>query len=90
MAIMSYLFWRSNTRHMADFFRQDGINNVGTWLKVLKFHFISPGMLRRIFAEYWKFYLPNFHPWNTDDRDLIAGVDAELKPNLERDPLATA
>jgi uncharacterized protein len=90
MAIMSYLFWRSNARHMADFFRQDGINTVGTWLKVLKFHFIEPGMLRRIFAEYWKFYSPNFHPWNTDDRELIAGVDAELNPKVRQDPLAAA
>lgn len=78
MAIMSYLFWRSNARHMADFFRQDGINTFGTWLRVLKFHFISPGMLRAIFAEYWKFYSPNFHPWNTDDRALISKVDTEL------------
>lgn len=78
MVIMSYLFWRSNARHMADFFRQDGINTLGTWLRVLKFHFISPGMLRRIFVEYWKFFSPNFHPWNTDDRELIAGVEAEL------------
>ena len=79
MAFMSYLFWRSNARHMADFFRQDKINTVGTWLRVLKFHFVAPGMLRTIFAEYWKFYSPSFHPWNTDDRHLIAAVDKELE-----------
>ena len=78
MAFMSYLFWRSNARHMADFFRQDGINTFGTWMKVLKFHFITPGMLRTIFGEYWKFYSPNFHPWNTDDRSLITKIDREL------------
>jgi predicted metal-dependent hydrolase len=78
MAFMSYLFWRSNARHMADFFRQDNINTFGTWLRVLKFHFIAPGMLPAIFAEYWKFYSPGFHPWNTDDRYLIAAVDKEL------------
>jgi uncharacterized protein len=79
MAMMSYLFWRSNARHMADFFRQDGINTFGTWFKVIKFHFVAPGMLRTIFGEYWKFYSPNFHPWNTDDRHLIAAVDNELE-----------
>jgi uncharacterized protein len=78
MAIMSYLFWRSNARHMADFFRQDGMNNVGTWLRVLKFHFVAPGMLRAIFVEYWKFYSPNFHPWNTDDRSLIGAAEKEF------------
>jgi predicted metal-dependent hydrolase len=76
---MTYLFWRSNARHMADFFRQDGINTVGTWLRVLKFHFIEPGMLRTVFGEYLKFYSPNFHPWNTDDRDLIGDVERELR-----------
>ncbi|MBC7984539.1 MAG: metal-dependent hydrolase [Candidatus Obscuribacterales bacterium] len=79
MAIMSYLFWRSNARHMADFFRQDGINTPRTWLRVLKFHFVEPGMLRAIFGEYWKFYSLSFHPWNTDDRALIAAVEQELK-----------
>jgi len=78
MALISYLFWRSNARHMADFFRQDGINTMATWLQVLKFHFVAPGMLRKIFGEYWKFYSPNFHPWNTDDRDLIAAAEHEL------------
>jgi len=78
MTIMSYLFWSSNARHMADFFRQDGINTFGTWLKVLKFHFVKPGLLRKIAREYWQFYSPNFHPWNTDDRNLIASVEKEL------------
>jgi predicted metal-dependent hydrolase len=86
MALISYLFWRSNARHMADFFRQDGINTPQTWLKVIKFHFVEPGMLRSIFAEYWKFYAPNFHPWNTDDRALIRSVDEEFS----RPPRAAA
>ena len=78
MAIMSYLFWRSNARHMADFFRQDGINTPRTWLRVLKHHFVDPGMLRKVFRGYWQFYVPNFHPWHIDDRDLIASVEQEL------------
>jgi len=78
MALISFLFWRSNAHHMADFFRQDGINTPRTWLRVLKFHFVAPGMLRTIFGAYWKFYSPNFHPWNIDDRALIASVEKEL------------
>jgi predicted metal-dependent hydrolase len=35
-------------------------------------------MLRTIFAEYWKFYSPTFHPWNTDDRHLIAAAEKDL------------
>jgi len=78
MAIMSFLFWRTNTRHMADFFRQDGINTPRTWMRVLKHHFVAPGLLYKIAGEYWKFYSPTFHPWHTDDRHLIAAGERML------------
>ena len=44
MLLISFQFWRSNCRHMADFFRQDGINTLRTWLRVLKFLLVKPGM----------------------------------------------
>jgi predicted metal-dependent hydrolase len=80
MAIMSFVFWRSNLRHMSDFFRQDGINTPRTWFKVLNFMLITPGIWRRIGGEYFKFYSPRFHPWRTDDRHLIA--NAELRHDV--------
>lgn len=79
MLIGSVLFWWSNTRHIADFLRQDGINTSLSWLRLLKQHFIVPGLLRQAFIHYWRFYLPSFHPWDTDDRDLIAAADALLR-----------
>jgi uncharacterized protein len=35
-------------------------------------------MLRRTFAPYLSFYRPRFHPWNHDDRQLIAAVEGKL------------
>ena len=32
-------------------------------------------MMRKIFSAWAKYFLPNFHPWNEDDRHLIAGFD---------------
>ena len=78
MLIISFQFWRSNCRHMADFFRQDGINTLRTWLRVLKFLLVKPGMLRKIFLPYLSFYRSDFHPWLHDDRALIAGVEQQL------------
>ena len=78
MALISFQFWRSNCRHMADFFRQDGINTPRTWLRVLKFLWIKPGMLRRILPAYLSYYRPGFHPWEHDDRSLIAAVEQQL------------
>jgi predicted metal-dependent hydrolase len=47
-------------------------------LRVCKFLFVSPGILRRIAVPYLSYYLPTFHPWRHDDRHLIAAVEREL------------
>lgn len=78
MLIISVQFWHSILKHMADFYRQDNINTVGTWLRTLKYLLVSPGMWRRIFLPYLSFYLPGFHPWRHDDRNLIARIEREL------------
>jgi predicted metal-dependent hydrolase len=78
MLLISFQFWHSNRRHMADFFRQDGINTPLTWWRVWKFLLLSPGILRRIALPYLSFYLPGFHPWRHDDRHLIAAVERDL------------
>lgn len=79
MLLISFQFWRSNFRHMADFFRQDGINTPRTWWKVMQFLLVKPGMLRKIFRPYLSFYRSDFHPWLHDDRNLIAAVERELQ-----------
>jgi len=33
---------------------------------------VKPGMLTRIIPEYLDFYRPGFHPWQHDNRHLIA------------------
>lgn len=79
MLLIGFQFWRSNFRHMADFFRQDGINTPRTWWKVMRFLLVRPGMLRKIFRPYLSFYRSDFHPWLHDDRSLIAAVERELR-----------
>jgi predicted metal-dependent hydrolase len=76
MLIISLQFWCSILRHMADFFRQDGINTAGTWLRVLKFLLVNPGVARKVFLPYLSFYLPGFHPWKQNDRHFIAEIEA--------------
>lgn len=58
-------------RGMAEMFRQDGIASVGIWFRFLKFAFVVPGVIRRISGHYFLWYLPGFHPWWRDDRDLV-------------------
>ena len=78
MALVSLQFWYSNFQRMADFFRQDGINTPRTWWRVAKYLLVKPGMMRRIFWDYLRFYGPGFHPWHRDDRPLIAAVERKL------------
>lgn len=78
MLVIGFQFWRSNLHHMAEFFRQDRINTPRTWLRVLKFMLLKPGMMRRILLPYISFYSPGFHPWQHDNRALIAAAERQL------------
>ncbi|HMN44762.1 MAG TPA: metal-dependent hydrolase [Povalibacter sp.] len=78
MLLVSLLFWKANFRHMADFCRQDGMNSAGTWWRVAKYLLGRPGIVRKIFRPYLSFYRPGFHPWDHDDRALIARVEQSL------------
>jgi uncharacterized protein len=78
MALISVQFWYSNFGRMADFFRQDGMNTPLTWLKVVKYLWLKPGMIRKIFWPYLSFYRPSFHPWDHDDRELIGAIEKQL------------
>jgi predicted metal-dependent hydrolase len=33
-------------------------------------------MFRKIGVAWFKFFLPGFHPWNEDDRDLLRDYEA--------------
>jgi predicted metal-dependent hydrolase len=51
--------------------RQDGVRGPGAWARLLWYLWIRPGMFRKIAGAWFKFFLPGFHPWNEDDRQLI-------------------
>lgn len=55
--------------------RQDGITGAKAWWMVLYYAWINPGMFRKIAGAWFAFFLPGFHPWNEDDRDLIASYE---------------
>jgi hypothetical protein len=63
---------------LADFFCQDQISGFGTWRKFVKFAFVSPGAIRSVLLPYLSWYLPGFHPWQRNDRALIARSEQAL------------
>lgn len=78
MLLVGWDFVRDRLRIMRDFFQQDGLGKVGTWFRTWHFLLIYPGILRQIFPAWLSFFRPGFHPWQHDDRDLIAKVEAKL------------
>ena len=58
--------------------RQDGITGPKAWARMLWFAWINPGMLRKILGAWLAFFLPGFHPWKHDDRNLIEAAERGL------------
>jgi uncharacterized protein len=88
MLHISYTFLRGRVRAMRQFLRQDGIDGAGAWLRVFSYLLIYPGLLRQIFPSWLAFFRPKFHPWQHDDRDLVAAHEAQLGlPVFNKDAL---
>jgi predicted metal-dependent hydrolase len=68
--------------------RQDGITGLKAWRKMLWFAWINPGMLRKILGAWFAFFLPGFHPWKHDDRNLIKLVESDYEAAVLPQPAA--
>ncbi|MDQ0464817.1 putative metal-dependent hydrolase [Caulobacter ginsengisoli] len=81
MALITLAFGHSMIVNTADLLRQDGIEprsmRGAAWRY---FVFGKPGVLRRILPHYLAWYRPGFHPWQKDDRALLAGIEDSLVP----------
>ena len=76
--IMMYVtrnFVVDRTTGALELLRQDGITGPTAWRKLLWHAWIRPGMFRKIFSAWLAFFMPGFHPWNEDDRALIAAYE---------------
>ncbi len=78
MVIATSMFFEFLLRSLAEFFRQDGILRLRTWLRFLRWVFVEPGILRRVLGSYFTYYVPGFHPWRVDDRGLITAAEPSL------------
>jgi predicted metal-dependent hydrolase len=76
MLLVTRNFIVDRTRGTLELLRQDGITGVRAWFPLIWFMWVRPGMMRKIFSAWAKFFLPGFHPWNEDDRHLIRDYEA--------------
>jgi uncharacterized protein len=77
MLFVTRNFIVDRTRGTLELLRQDGITGPRAWARMFWFAWVRPGMLRKIFGAWLAFFLPGFHPWNHDDRALIARIESD-------------
>ena len=75
MLLVTRNFIVDRTLGALELLRQDGITGPGAWAGLFWFMWVKPGMMRKIFAAWAKYFMPGFHPWNEDDRRLLAGFE---------------
>jgi len=56
--------------------RQDGVTGLRVWTSLLWYLWVRPGMFRKIAGAWLKFFMPGFHPWDVDDRELLRRYEA--------------
>jgi predicted metal-dependent hydrolase len=69
-------FLVDRTAGALELMRQDGMTGLDAWRRLLWYAWIRPGMFRKIAGAWLRYFLPGFHPWNEDDRALLAAYDA--------------
>jgi predicted metal-dependent hydrolase len=72
-------FLVDRTAGALELMRQDGVTGLRAWSLLLTYLWVRPAMFRKIAGAWLKYFLPGFHPWNKDDRNLLAVYDAGAK-----------
>ena len=78
MMVATVLFIYAAVANTKDLFKQDGIDNAKSWRRLFTYLFFSPGLLRKVLKSYFSYYRPGFHPWEEDDRALLAKAETTI------------
>ena len=79
MAIVTKNFIGRRVDDTLDLLAQDGLTGARIKLRLFAFLLWKPGVLRRIFPAWVRYFLPGFHPWKIDDHHLLADADRQLR-----------
>ena len=75
MLAITRRFVRNRFVDASDLLAQDGIAGPRAKAQLVWYLVGRPGILRRVFPAWCAYFLPGFHPWNRDDRALVAAYD---------------
>lgn len=77
MVLVSRTFWVRRIEGTLELLAQDGITGWKAKAGLAKYLLLSPGVLPRMLPAWLAYFMPGFHPWNHDDRALIAKAESE-------------
>ncbi len=86
MLLVTRNFLVDRTAGSLELMRQDGVTGLSAWTRLLWYLWVRPAMFRKIAGAWFSYFLPGFHPWNEDDRHLLAAYDktAKVQANTKR------
>lgn len=90
MLLISVTFWKHRIEGTLDLMAQDGVTGWRARAALAKYLLVSPGVVRRMVPAWSSFFLPGFHPWNHDDRNLIRLAESEYSAALMPSVVAAA
>ena len=72
LLLNTFFFFKDTLRNVCIMLRKDGkLWSIREWLAGFKYLLVKPGVLRRVFPAWLRFFRKNFHPWQVDNRQLI-------------------
>lgn len=77
MLLVSRTFWVRRIEGTLELLAQDGITGWKARWGIAKYLLLKPAVLPRMLPDWLSFFLPGFHPWNHDDRALIAKSESD-------------
>lgn len=75
MVLVTFRFLKNRSIDAAELLAQDGITGWRAKWGLVSYLFGKPGILRKIAPTWLGYFRPGFHPWDHDDRHLIASFD---------------
>jgi predicted metal-dependent hydrolase len=86
LLLNTFFFFKDTLRNVCIMLQKDGkLWSVREWASGFKFLFIKPGMLRRVFPAWLRFFRKDFHPWQDDNRRLIDAWEQRQDPSPTAD-----
>lgn len=82
MALITYFFTRNITHYAARLLEADGYSYKHALKAVRRFVWREPGLFNRNLKTYFAWYRPGFHPWDQDNRAMVAEWKAEFDADV--------